>query len=125
MRILIVEDDRLLAAGLAMMVSLLQPTTPFGWSHAVLVIVVGVTYFVLRMAEDNFIVPQVVGHAVDAGRAERPAVDVDDVAQELGEGLTPLPHRAGDRHDVHGVRICCRENGREGAWTAPGRTTSD
>ncbi len=52
------------AAGIAMMVSLLQPTTPFGWSHAVLVVVVGVTYFVLRMAEDNFIVPQVVGHAV-------------------------------------------------------------
>jgi predicted PurR-regulated permease PerM len=52
------------AAGIAMMVSLLQPTTPFGWSHAVLVVVVGVTYFVLRMAEDNFIIPQVVGHAV-------------------------------------------------------------
>jgi len=52
------------AAGIAMMVSLLQPTTPFGWSHMVLVVVVGVTYFVLRMAEDNFIIPQVVGHAV-------------------------------------------------------------
>jgi predicted PurR-regulated permease PerM len=52
------------AAGIAMMVSLLQPTTPFGWSHAVLAGVVGVTYFVLRMAEDNFIIPQVVGHAV-------------------------------------------------------------
>lgn len=52
------------AAGIAMMVSLLQPTTPFGWSHAVLVVVVGVSYFVLRMAEDNFIIPQVVGHAV-------------------------------------------------------------
>ena len=52
------------AAGIAMMVSLLQPTTPFGWSHAVLAVVVGVTYFVLRMAEDNFIIPQVVGHAV-------------------------------------------------------------
>jgi predicted PurR-regulated permease PerM len=52
------------AAGIAMMVSLLQPTTPFGWSHAALAIVVGITYFVLRMAEDNFIIPQVVGHAV-------------------------------------------------------------
>jgi predicted PurR-regulated permease PerM len=52
------------AAGIAMMVSLLQPTTPFGWSHAALVVVVGVTYFILRMAEDNFIIPQVVGHAV-------------------------------------------------------------
>lgn len=52
------------AAGIAIMVSLLQPTTPFGWSHAVLAAVIGVTYFVLRMAEDNFIIPQVVGHAV-------------------------------------------------------------
>jgi predicted PurR-regulated permease PerM len=52
------------AAGIAIMVSLLQPTTPFGWSHTVLAIVLGVTYFVLRMAEDNFIIPQVVGHAV-------------------------------------------------------------
>ena len=52
------------AAGIAVMVSLLQPTTPFGWSHAALAVVVGVTYFVLRMAEDNFIIPQVVGHAV-------------------------------------------------------------
>jgi predicted PurR-regulated permease PerM len=52
------------AAGIAVCVSLLQPTTPFGWSHAVLAIVVGLTYFVLRMAEDNFIIPHVVGHAV-------------------------------------------------------------
>ena len=29
-----------------------------------LVVVVGVSYFVLRMAEDNFIIPHVVGHAV-------------------------------------------------------------
>ena len=28
------------------------------------VFLLGVTYFVLRMAEDNFIIPQVVGHAV-------------------------------------------------------------
>jgi predicted PurR-regulated permease PerM len=52
------------AAAIAVSVSLLQPTTPFGWSHAVLAIVVGLTYFVLRMAEDNFVIPQVVGHAV-------------------------------------------------------------
>jgi predicted PurR-regulated permease PerM len=52
------------AAGIAVTVSLLQPTTPFGWSHALLALVVGVTYFVLRMAEDNFIIPHVVGHAV-------------------------------------------------------------
>jgi len=52
------------AAGIAVSVSLLQPTTPFGWSHALLAVVVGTSYFVLRMAEDNFIIPQVVGHAV-------------------------------------------------------------
>lgn len=52
------------AAGLAVSVSLLQPTTPFGWSHVLLAVVVGVSYFVLRMAEDNFIIPQVMGHAV-------------------------------------------------------------
>jgi predicted PurR-regulated permease PerM len=52
------------AAGIAMTVSLLQATTPFGWSHGLLALVVGITYFVLRMAEDNFIIPYVVGHAV-------------------------------------------------------------
>jgi len=52
------------AAGIAVSVSLLQPATPFGWSHVLLAVVVGTSYFVLRMAEDNFIIPQVVGHAV-------------------------------------------------------------
>lgn len=52
------------AAGIAMTVSLFQATTPFGWSHALLAGVVGLTYFVLRMFEDNFIIPYVVGHAV-------------------------------------------------------------
>jgi predicted PurR-regulated permease PerM len=52
------------AAGIAIMVSVLQPTTPFGWSHAVLAAVVGISYFVLRMLEDSFIIPHVVGHAV-------------------------------------------------------------
>ncbi len=52
------------AAGIAIMVSVFQPTTPFGWSHAVLAAVVGITYFVLRMLEDSFIIPHVVGHAV-------------------------------------------------------------
>jgi predicted PurR-regulated permease PerM len=52
------------AAGIAMTVSLLQPTAPFGWSNVALAAVVGVTYFVLRMSEDNFIIPHVMGHAV-------------------------------------------------------------
>lgn len=52
------------AAGIAMSVALFQASTPFGWDNWVLAIVVGVTYFVLRMSEDNFIIPYVVGHAV-------------------------------------------------------------
>ncbi|HEU5099023.1 MAG TPA: AI-2E family transporter [Roseiflexaceae bacterium] len=52
------------AAGIAIIVSIFQPTTPFGWSHAVLATVVGISYFVLRMLEDSFIIPHVVGHAV-------------------------------------------------------------
>jgi predicted PurR-regulated permease PerM len=52
------------AAGIAMSVALVQGTAPFGWPVWVLVAVVGATYFVLRMFEDNFIIPFVVGHAV-------------------------------------------------------------
>lgn len=52
------------AAGIAITVSLLQSSTPFGWHHGVLALVIGLTYFVLRMFEDNFIIPHVVGHAV-------------------------------------------------------------
>jgi predicted PurR-regulated permease PerM len=52
------------AAGIAVTVSLLQPVVPFGWSNGVLALVVGVTYFILRMTEDNFIIPHVMGHAV-------------------------------------------------------------
>lgn len=52
------------AAGIAMTVALFQPTAPFGWSHLVFVLVVGLTYFVLRMFEDSVIIPHVVGHAV-------------------------------------------------------------
>ena len=52
------------AAGIAMAVALFQGTAPFGWSQGVLVLVVGITYFILRMSEDSFIIPHVVGHAV-------------------------------------------------------------
>jgi predicted PurR-regulated permease PerM len=52
------------AAGIAVTVSLLQPAAPFGWSNTILALVVGVTYFILRMTEDNFIIPHVMGHAV-------------------------------------------------------------
>jgi predicted PurR-regulated permease PerM len=52
------------AAGIAMSVALFQATAPFGWPNWVLALVVGAIYFVLRMFEDNFIIPHVVGHAV-------------------------------------------------------------
>lgn len=52
------------ATGIAVAVALFQPTTPFGWEHWLLALVVAAIYFVLRMFEDNFIIPYVVGHAV-------------------------------------------------------------
>ena len=52
------------AAGIAMSVALFQATAPFGWPNWVLALVVGAIYFILRMFEDNFIIPHVVGHAV-------------------------------------------------------------
>jgi predicted PurR-regulated permease PerM len=52
------------AAGIAMTVALFQATAPFGWPNWVLALVVGAIYFILRMFEDNFIIPHVVGHAV-------------------------------------------------------------
>jgi len=52
------------AAGIAMVVALFQTTTPFGWAHWVLALVIAGIYFTLRMVEDNFIIPNVVGHAV-------------------------------------------------------------
>jgi len=52
------------AAGIAVTVSLFQPVVSFGWSNTLLAAVVGLTYFVLRMTEDNFIIPHVMGHAV-------------------------------------------------------------
>jgi predicted PurR-regulated permease PerM len=52
------------ATGIAMAVALFQATAPFGWPNWLLAAIVGLTYFVLRMIEDNFIIPQIVGHAV-------------------------------------------------------------
>jgi predicted PurR-regulated permease PerM len=52
------------AAGIAMSVALFQATAPFGWPNWVLALVIGAIYFILRMFEDNFIIPHVVGHAV-------------------------------------------------------------
>lgn len=52
------------ATAIAVAVALFQSTTPFGWEHWLLALVIGTIYFVLRMCEDNFIIPNVVGHAV-------------------------------------------------------------
>lgn len=52
------------AGGIAVAVALLQPTTPFGWSHLMLGIVVALCYFLLRMVEDYLIIPKVIGKIV-------------------------------------------------------------
>jgi predicted PurR-regulated permease PerM len=52
------------AAGSAMLVSLLQTTTPFGWPNWVLALVIGIIYLVLRQMEDHLIIPNLVGHIV-------------------------------------------------------------
>lgn len=53
------------AAGIAVLVSLLQATTPFGWPNWLLAVVVAVCYLVLRQAEDHLIIPNLVGHIVE------------------------------------------------------------
>jgi len=52
------------AAGAAILVSLVQGTTPFGWPSWVLAVVIGVIYFVLRQIEDHLIIPKLVGQFV-------------------------------------------------------------
>jgi predicted PurR-regulated permease PerM len=52
------------AALTAISVALFQTPTPFGWPHWLVASVIGLVYFVLRMGEDNFIIPNVVGPAV-------------------------------------------------------------
>jgi predicted PurR-regulated permease PerM len=52
------------AAGIAMSVALFQHEVPFGMSNLGLVAVVGLIYLVLRMIEENIILPQVMGPLV-------------------------------------------------------------
>jgi predicted PurR-regulated permease PerM len=52
------------AAGIAMSVALFQPVTPFGLSNLGLAAVLGLIYLVLRMIEENIILPQVMGPLV-------------------------------------------------------------
>jgi len=52
------------AGAIAVSVALTQGTAPFGWSSLQLAIVVAVVYLVLRVLEDHFVIPQLVGHFV-------------------------------------------------------------
>ncbi len=52
------------AAGIAIAVAALQNPAPMGLPHLVVAGIIAVTYFVLRISEDNFIIPYVVGPAV-------------------------------------------------------------
>ncbi len=52
------------AGGIAVTVSIFQDTTPFGWSHGTLAIVIALAYFGLRQLEDTFVIPVVIGRIV-------------------------------------------------------------
>ena len=52
------------AGAIAVTVALSQGSTPFGWTPMQLAAVVGLTYLVLRMLEDHFVIPQLVGRIV-------------------------------------------------------------
>jgi predicted PurR-regulated permease PerM len=52
------------AAAIAISVGVIQGHEPFGLSGIALAGVIGLTYLVLRLLEDNFIIPTVVGHFV-------------------------------------------------------------
>ncbi len=52
------------AAGIAMIVALFQPVVPFGLSNLGLAALLGLIYLILRMIEENIILPQVMGPLV-------------------------------------------------------------
>lgn len=52
------------AGTIAVLIALFQDTTPFGWSHLTLAVVVGMTYFALRQIEDAVVIPLVIGRIV-------------------------------------------------------------
>lgn len=52
------------AAGIAIAVGVIQGHAPFGLSGVALAGIIGLIYLVLRLMEDNFIIPTVVGHFV-------------------------------------------------------------
>jgi predicted PurR-regulated permease PerM len=52
------------AAGIAVSMALIQGHAPFGLSGVALAGIIGLVYLVMRLMEDNFIIPTVVGHFV-------------------------------------------------------------
>lgn len=52
------------AGAAAVTVALSQGHAPFGWSQVELAAVVALVYFVLRMLEDHFVIPQLIGRIV-------------------------------------------------------------
>ncbi len=52
------------AGAAAVTVAISQGHAPFGWSQVELGIAVALTYFVLRMLEDHFVIPQLIGRIV-------------------------------------------------------------
>ncbi|HLT17825.1 MAG TPA: AI-2E family transporter [Thermomicrobiales bacterium] len=52
------------AGAAAVTVAVSQGHAPFGWSQVELGVAVALTYFVLRMLEDHFVIPQLIGRIV-------------------------------------------------------------
>jgi predicted PurR-regulated permease PerM len=52
------------AAGIAMTAAFFSSNTPFGWTPLVVAAVLGLAYLTLRVIEENFILPQVMGPLV-------------------------------------------------------------
>lgn len=52
------------AGAAAVTVALSQGHAPWGWTQVELGVAVGLTYFVLRMLEDHFVIPQLIGRIV-------------------------------------------------------------
>jgi predicted PurR-regulated permease PerM len=53
-----------IAGTIAVTVAISQGHAPFGWSAVELGVVVGLTYFALRMIEDHVVIPQLIGRIV-------------------------------------------------------------
>jgi predicted PurR-regulated permease PerM len=52
------------AGAIAVAVALFQESTPFGWTHLTLALVVGFAYFALRQLEDALVIPTLIGRIV-------------------------------------------------------------